>query len=52
MHIAAHVPSYGRLHLYRLMGNVGADNICYTGKPEKYKSQNTIFTFRHQLRGV
>ncbi|CAL2047004.1 unnamed protein product [Caenorhabditis brenneri] len=30
MHIAAHVPSYGRLHLYRLMEKVGADNICYT----------------------
>ncbi|EGT35888.1 hypothetical protein CAEBREN_04170 [Caenorhabditis brenneri] len=30
MHIAAHVPSYGRLHLYRLMEKVGPENICYT----------------------
>ncbi|EFP11896.1 hypothetical protein CRE_29300 [Caenorhabditis remanei] len=26
----AHVSSYGRLHLYRLMEKVAAENICYT----------------------
>ncbi|CAI2356177.1 unnamed protein product [Caenorhabditis sp. 36 PRJEB53466] len=30
MHIAAHVPSYGRLHLYRLMEKVGPERILYT----------------------